>query len=114
LPLATATATATNSVLRTIVRGNEYMLIPEFLSGSLVSTRLAVVSFKTKQIVSYINMPKSLKVAFLPIESSQLKQEVMALKSLISSGSIGTSSSVTKSDDNSSASFIFAIIATVL
>jgi hypothetical protein len=110
----TTVATATNSVSRTIVRGNEYVVIPEFQSGSLVSTRLAVVSFKTKQIVSYINMPKSLKVAFVPIESSQLKQEVTALKSLISSGSIGTTSSVTKSDDNSSAAFILAIIAIVL
>jgi hypothetical protein len=110
----TTVATATNGVSRTIVRGNDYVVIPEFQSGSTVTTRLAVVSFKSKQIVSYISMPNSLKVAFVPIESSQLKQEVTALKTLISSGSIGTTSSVTKSDDNSSAAFILAIIAIAL
>jgi hypothetical protein len=109
----TTVATATNGATRTIVRGNEYVVIPEFQPGVTVSTRLAVVSFKSKQIVSYISMQGSLKVAFVPIESSQLKQEVTALKTLISSGSIGTTS-VTKSDDNSSAAFILAIIAIAL
>lgn len=108
----TTVATATNSVTRTIVRGNEYVIIQEFQSGQLVTNRMAVVSFKTKKIVSYVTMPNSLKMAFVPIQSTQLKSEVTAIKSLISSGSIATTAA--KSDDNTGTAFILAIIAIVL
>ena len=108
----TTVATATNSVSRTIVRGNEYVVIPEYQTGATTTSRLAVVSFKTQKIVSYIAMPNSMKVAFVPIQASQLKSEMAAVKSLISSGSIRSNG--TKSDDNTSAAFILAIIAIAL
>jgi hypothetical protein len=108
----TTAATVTGGVSRTITRGYEYVVIPEY-TGT-VTNRLAVVSFKTKKIVSYISTPNSLKVAFVPTETGQLKAQVAALQSLISSSSLSSSAHSHAESDSSSASSILAIIAIVL
>ena len=109
----TTVATVTGGVSRTITRGHEYVVVPEY-TGT-VTNRLAVVSFKTKKIESYISTPNSLKVAFVPTQAGQLKAQVVALKTLMSGSSMSQSTHVrAASQDSSGTASILAIIAIVL
>ena len=107
----TIVATVTGGVSRTITRGYEYVVVPEYTGA--VTNRLAVVSFKTKNIQSYIYTPNSLKVAFVPADAGQLKAQVAALTTLMSSSSMSQSHAHGDGDGSSTAS-ILAVIAIVL
>lgn len=107
----TKVLTVTSDKTRTIMRGNDYVLIQEY--PTLTTTdRLAVISYKTKTIESYVSVANSLKMAFVPIQTGQLKAQVAEMQAIISSSS-GTTTTAASSEFTKAA-FILAIIAIVL